>query len=664
MTPNYGKFIGIALAYIAIVFTIFFISQTIKKKRAQRINKSAVINKRGKNKLYPFYKLFRNTPGFKKIFEKILRETEMIYPSDPLSVNREATKITLKGIVISVGIALATILMAKGDLLFVCMGVLAGAVVFSYSVTSTFNKMEYKLLVQMQDFLSTVRSHYINRGIVEDAIEDTLDEIPYEIGLHISKIYEILVSPIMDEKVEEYTASSPNRFFLLLLSICSSIKEYGGDSFLDSLSHLKEEINVEILKKNAIKNAFASLQFICLVVVLFLKPVEIWSVSNMPELSAFYNGSYGKLLLVLIFVLSFISYFLVDILRDSKQGSLIKTSVFMKLSNLPVISVFFNKLVNKNYTRARLLNEKMKEVGDQTGPKAFLVKQCVIAIATFLFLNSTFLVSTVAQKFTMLKDYVAEFDTNIVPNEKYMEAMQESAYDCVQRIKKEKVYDRENIKQEVLNEGQIHNEEYAGIVADEVIREMKAYRNTYYKWYHLALSLFAAFIAFQIPKWFLDFKCKVAGMSKEDEVAQFQTLILILMNVDGMSLDIILEWMERFAYSFKTTIEDCIITLESGEKEALETMRASEDNSDFRRFVDCLIAIDETDVKTAFNEIVIDRDYSLRNREQKNTFAIQRKSGTAKAIAFTPFMVMLIGYLLLPMTIMAAKMLFAMDLSI
>lgn len=657
-------FLMMASLYIVAILVTFIIYRLFSKNRAVEINKSRTINKKGKNKLYVFYKLFRATPGFKKIFDKILRETEMIYPADVMSVNREATKITLKALLMSIGIALATLFMAKGDLLFNCMGILAGLVFFTYSINSTFSKMEYLLLVQMQDFLSTVRSHYINRGIVEDAIEDTLDEIPYEISLHITKIYDILVSPIMEEKVAEYTASAPNRFFLLLLSICSSIKEYGGDSFLDSLSYLKEEINVEVLKKNAIKNAFSALSVICLVVVLFLKPVELWAISNMPELKAFYSGGYGKLLLIIIFIVSFVSYFLVDVLRDSRRGALIKSNVFMKLSNLPYISGFFNKMINQNYTKARLLNEKMKEVGDQTGPKAFLVKQCVFAVGAFLFFNSVFITSTITQKVTMLKNYVAEFDSSIVPNERYMEAMQNEAYECVQRIKKSKEINRDDITQDIINNSTIHNKEYAEMIADEAIREFMEYKNTYYKWYHLLMALIGGLIAFYAPKWFLEFKCKVASMSKEDEVAQFQTLILILMNVDGMRLDIILEWMERFAYCFKATIEDCIISLESGEKEALETMRASEDNQDFRRFTDCLLAIDETDVKAAFSEIIIDRNYSIRKREQKNAIEIERKSSTARIISFAPMMLVCVGYLLAPMVIMAIKMLLVMDFNI
>lgn len=177
-----------------------------------------------------------------------------------------------------------------------------------------------------------------------------------------------------------------------------------------------------------------------------------------------------------------------------------------------------------------------------------------------------------------------------------------------------------------------------------------------------ALALSVA--AFQVPKWYLIFKCRVSSMNKEEEVNQFQTLILILMHADGIRLDAILEWMERFSYSFKATLEECIINLESGERAALEQMQMSEENKSFQRFVDCLFAIDETDIKTAFAELATDREYSLKERERKNDQNTEQKSMAARTIAFVPFTVLLAGYLLGPMLVMAVRMIFAMDFTI
>lgn len=661
-------FIG-AGAFLIIAAVIYFIYQILQLQRNQVINKSDKINKTGRNKLHVFYKIFRTTPGLKKIFSQILLNTESVYPADPMSVNREATKIMLKGISFSAVIILITLVTSfiwGVSLLLICGGVLTSVVCFFYNINNTFREMEYTLLGQFKIFLENVRHHYMNCGIVEDSVEETLDEIPYEIGLHIARIHEILVSPIMEEKVEEYAAEAPNRFFLLLLSICSSIKEYGGETFTDSLSYLKEEINIEILKMDAIRNAFSGIQLVSLLVVLFLRPIQIWAESCMPDLEDFYRGTYGTCILVAAFLMSFGAYYLVDILRDGKRGELIKDSLYAKISRIPKLSRILNQVVNKSYTKYRYLNEQMKEIGDQTGPKAFIVKQVIFALAAFFIVTSATITSTVREKFTMLENYVAEFDSDITPNERYLATMQETASNYVQDLKKANLntLTEEDIANDILESGALRNEDYAAAVAKSVYAELKSYKNTYYHWYSLLIALAAAAIGFYIPKGVLEFKCMITSMNKEDEIAQFQTIVLVLMHVDGIRLDQILEWMDRFAYSFKESIDECIVSLESGEQAALEHMKNSEDNDSFKRFVDCLLTIDETDVPTAFGEIRIDRDYSLRKREQDNAISINKKSSIANIIGLAPATFVMLGYLLMPMMIMAVKMYMAMDFAI
>lgn len=667
-TVDYSKFIYIAIAYVAIVIVVFLIYTAVQKRRAVKINKSNTINKRGKNKLYAFYKIFRTLPGVKKTFKKVIDNTESIYPADMVSVNKEATKIMMKSVGFAGIIILVSLLMSQGDLWYMLMGILAALVIFHYNISSTFDKMEMVLLDQLKDFLSCVRHHYLNTPIIEDAVEDTLDEIPYEIGLHISKIHEILISPIMEEKTEEYTSTSPNRFLLLLLSICTSAKEYsnGDSTFLDSLSYLKEEINAEILKKKNIKHSFATLTGISIAPVFFLKPVEAWAISNMNELKPFYNGIYGKSIMIAVFILAFAAYYMVDVLKESKRGEIIKSNIWLKIASMPKISTIFNKIINKNYTKMLKVNEDMKEVGDQTGPKALLAKQCVFAIAAFILVNSTAFISTVTEKLTMLDNYVADFDSEIIPNERYLNAMQTSTKEYVLKYKKQDItkMSRDALIADMKQGSTIQNEAYLSLMADEVIRELNEYKNTYYKWYVLLISIGASVLAFMIPKWYLRFKCSVSSMNKEEEVNQFQTLILVLMNATGIRLDEILEWMDKFAYSFKASIEDCIISLESGEQQALETMQLQEENKSFQRFVDCLKGIDESDIQTAFSEVLIDREHSLKERDMVNKQTIEKRSSTARILAFVPFMFLLIVYLLGPMVIMALKMLLVMDFSI
>ena len=48
---------------------------------------------------------------------------------------------------------------------------------------------------------------------------------------------------------------------------------------------------------------------------------------------------------------------------------------------------------------------------------------------------------------------------------------------------------------------------------------------------------------------------KLLKISREEEIVRFQSVILILMYMDRVSIEVILEWLERFAIVFKNNIE-------------------------------------------------------------------------------------------------------------
>ena len=662
----------IILFSLAGILAIVFIVLKMIQAKEDRITKSRKIKGSGKNHLYVAYWLFLKLPILRKYFAKVLKTTEKLYPADQLSINKKATTMMLQNIGISSLIMVVIILASGGDLFYIAMGLFASIVLFDYSISHRLEKMEMELLEQLQSFLSDVRHYYMQTQILADAVGDTLDDIPFEISLHIQKLYDILISPIMEEKVEEYVQSDPNRFFLLLTSICTVVADKGdadsieNSTFLDSIAYLKEEVNTEILKLQLRNHKFKFLCTMALSIVFFIKPIEAWAIGNMPDLEDFYTGIQGKSLMIGGFVFSFLAYKLTEILRDSKRGDIKRISIWSQIASIPVISKICNRFVNKYYTKAIKLNDELKEVGDQTGPKAFLVQSAVVAATAFIVFNLMFTAAVVGARISTLKNFAGDFDSSLVPNERYLNIMENTSHDYANLYKNAKVseLDEDTLTAEIYNNSNVKNKEYARMVAKAVISGITKYKNTYYKWWHLIIALLGAFIAFFIPLGILKFKIWVASMVKDDEVNQFQTLALVLMNTNGVRLDDILEWMDRFAYSFKASIETCITEVESGERKALEKMKRSETFQPFKRFVDCLLEIDSVGPAKAFDEVASDRAYSLKNREQQNTIIIEDRSRWASLIAIAPSIYILFCYLMAPMLIYAIRMYMAMDFTI
>ena len=669
---NIINIIPMITAPIAVVLLIVLLVIRRMQRREDKFNKKITVRGNGKNPLYAAYWIFIKTPILKKYFAKVLKSTEKLYPADQMSINKKATTMMLKNMAIAIALGGAVILFSGGDVFYITMGFFSAFVLFDYMITHTLDNMEFVLLQQLQSFLSDVRHYYMQSKILEDAIGDTLDDIPFEISLHIQKLHDILNSPIMDEKIEEYNQSDPNRFFLLLTSICTVIKDRGSaeidgkDTFLESIAYLKEEVNAEILKKQRVNYKFKFLSSMALGIVFLIKPAERWALSNMPDLEAFYTGIYGKVIMISIFIISFICYKLVEILRDSKRGDLKRESIWKTISNIPVISRICNRVINRYYTTAIKLNEDMKEVGDQTGPKAFIVQSVVLAVAAFITINMMFTSAVIGRRATMLRSFVGEFDSELVPNSNYMTIMENTSNEYANMYKgmNPRNIDEDALTQEILENSDVTNSNYARLVAQQVIEGVKDYKNTYYKWYYLIISFIGALFAACVPYLLLKFKIKVASMNKDDEVNQFQTLVLVLMHTNGVNVDDILEWMDRFAYSFKPSIETCITELESGQQKAIEKMKMSETFPPFKRFCDCLLEIDAVGVSKAFDEVASDRAYSLKDREQQNEMITDNRASKAMYISYVPALAMFFLYMIGPMVIYALRMFMAMDFTI
>ena len=143
-------------------------------------------------------------------------------------------------------------------------------------------------------------------------------------------------------------------------------------------------------------------------------------------------------------------------------------------------------------------------------------------------------------------------------------------------------------------------------------------------------------------------------MEKENEIMQFQSIILMLMYIDRIDVQTILEWLCRFSYAFKEPISTCLNNYESGAEAALEELKEAVPYKDFQRIVDQLLsAVERIPVKDAFDELETERAFFYERRKDGNERLIQKKVMYGKALGFTPMVLLIGGYLVAPLMIVS-----------
>lgn len=657
-----NSIILLAIAIAALVICAFtaikLLHQIIKNKKEDTVSKQKV--KKKTNNLMWVYHLYKNTPFLKRYFVKIRSKVSLMYPADGYSINLMTSRILAKGTLGGIIAVALTLVLSKGNIFYICAGILISYVVITEIVTNSVNALEFMILEQFQDAIQKVRHHYHECKMVDQSILRCIDEVPYEIGLHLQTIYDIITSQNMKYETDKYIDACPDKMMLTFLAICSSIQEAGDglidgkSKFLTGLEQLKADVADEILMRKRSKYAFMGLSWISLFPVIAVKPAESWVVTNMEEVKSFYSGIYGIVSMIAIFVLSFIAHALIVSLRDKEREIEKDNDLFAKIADVPVISDFLSKVIRKNFSRYNYYNNEMKGMGDHTGPKAFLLKRVTFAVVTFVATILILFFSGISQKINDLNDFSEAFATSTVPNDEYRENMRSIAKEYTAMSKKDDIKP-EDLTLKIMKETGL-KQTYAEQVAELVYSRLSDYYNTYFKWFYILIALALATVGYMVPVWMLKFKHPVINMRKQEEVLQFQSLILILMYMDGINLEEILEWLERFSYCFKEEIATCRMNLNSGQERALSDMQALVQYQPFSNFVDNMKAIDKVGVIDAFDEVKQEREYSRKQKEIEMTESLKEKASKARIASYVPVFATLILCMLVPMSLYAVQM--------
>ena len=216
--------------------------------------------------------------------------------------------------------------------------------------------------------------------------------------------------------------------------------------------------------------------------------------------------------------------------------------------------------------------------------------------------------------------------------------------------------DIDALTDKVQEEQGIVRRDQAQMIAAELLTRTHELSVNYYKWFYLFIVFAAGIAGYMLPYAFLLYRASEMRKGMEDEVNQFQTIVIILMNVDNMSVATILEWMERFAYCFKEPISKCIMELPLDEEGALKELRL-EPFEPFRRFVNNMLNVNSQGVVAAFEDIASEKANSNEERKIDNQMRAEKKADRAKLIALIPLAIEIGGYLVYPMMAMSTDML-------
>jgi hypothetical protein len=641
--------IGCILFFVIIFFVASILNNKVKKKDNIKVN-----FKKNSSFLYSSYLVFSKLFITKRYIEKIKRKIEVIELTDSFTVNKKTMKFAYITMGSSAGIV-GIMWYLDQSVYYILISILTIIIINKQTLNILVDRLDTKILNQFGHFINDVRHHYNEHGMIDEAIYDAVEEAEYEISLHGKKIYDVLTTSNVEEEVDKYYDRVPNRFFKSFLALSYTVQKFGdqvadnSSTFLKNLNYLKQEINMELLKRQRLAYLFNSLSIIAILPIFSIKPIENWASTSMPELLAYYKGPYGFVVGICLLFTVFISYQLVTRLRSSNDSSYIREPIFEKrILEIPFINRLIGNVVKKQYSRSMKMEKLIKSIGGRISIEQFYVSRFLYAaigliLGVLIFIN----VHNVARENLLYSSYNFITLNNQIDesNEKMLLEFDEK---YILRFSGKGVT-KDELIEAISSENKINDRSLIEISANRIIEKIAVYENEYFKWWELMISILISVLFYYIPYFLLEFSRTVLRMNMEDEVIQFHTIILMLMYIERISVEDILEWIEMFSNVFKESINKCLYNFENGDIEALEQLKIDEPFPPFVKIVENLQASsDKITIEAAFDEIKLERGYYQDKRKQENEININKKSAWGRMIAFIPLTLTLLFYLIVP----------------
>lgn len=663
---------GITLGLLAIIVVAYLmLRKKMQNSDVKRINSLINDTKEKRYSLDVFYQKlyikFQKAPFIKRYLYKIRRRLEINNLDDEYLTRMQTAKIIFRALILVTLLTIGVVVVTHNNLLLMGIILIFELFIIDTLTDSMVDKIDNNLLLQQIDFFAALRHSYHETNMVGEAIYVTAqDTDAVEVSRQAEKIFEILNSSDPETELEKYYDVAPNNYLKEFAGISFLTQEFGdrkvnGESlYLKNLENITQEMQLEILKRDKLDYTFKSISVISIVPVLFLEPLKNWATNNFGFTVAFYEGKSGMLVQLGVILLTIISYILIRKLKDNGSVKRVEDTQNPwqeKLYKNKLIKKVVDMFMPKQHTaQERKEKRLLQDAASKQKLHWLYVSRLAMSILAFIGAIITIIALHAIQVNFQYTNPTSDYDligTAEGGELKKAKATTERQNKVLDKLRGPgKTVDDKEIKK-VMSKIKDYDDKSDTDIKKEIKqikKKLNIINKEYISWVEILIAFVVGYLGYMAPYLIIKFQVKLRIMEMEDEVMQYQVIILMLMRLERVDVEMILEWLDRYADIFKEQISKCLNNYESGAYEALEEMKEEVTYQEFIRIIESLqSAVEKVPIKEAFEELESDRDYYRDKRKETNARLIDKKGRIGKAVGFAPMVVMFVGYLIFPL---------------
>lgn len=613
------------------------------------------------------YAKLSKIPLLSGLIQRVRKRLETLSIYDEYKLRREVMKIVHSIIALLAFIVILLLIVRPS--FQVIFWIALGLVIISSIVIDVFvHRVEVRLLKQLKDYNNRVRNHYNQTKMVDESVYEAIQYAGPEMKIQAEKIYHILTSVDSEKELEKYEEIAPSRFLKVIAGLALYVKDYGdvkkennSSSFLHGLTKINQEINLEILFRSALAYSLKGLSIVALIPVFFAKPFQEWASTSFPIMESFYESRIGFLFEVLVYGVSLGVYFIIRKMAEvdeSRYKASIKRTKWEEwaLKKIPGLRFVVTHSSPKPYSKQHFkLKKLIKDANSPLKLEWLTLRRLLLMVFTVILIVSGLIYAHEREKNSAL--YSIGTKSIMVGNlsvDEYEELKELNEFD------RQVIAEIENIEKPTPEKVQAYLSEQFGLDEfnspeanrsyNRILEKWQVVNNAYLKWYEVILALAIGIFVWYIPIFFLQLQKYLRYKDMENEVHQFLILISILREFDRMSVYTILSWLERIGVVFKEPIQKTLQIYDSGPEESLQKLREEVNFEAFNQLVERLeLSISRISIKEAFEDIDMELEFYLDQREELNKRTIESKSEWGKMICWIPILTVTIFYLVGPL---------------
>lgn len=642
--------ITIILVIVVSAFILTAMSSLSKRKKMSDKQKMQQYNKRFR--FYFDFVLTRST--FRKIHEQIAS----------LSVYSmlEARMITVKFFEKALLTALALFVVGfigLGDIVSGIVLMLFAFVLINTTVSKRIDDVNFRSLKDMSALLQSIRECYTRVRNVPDAVNDAT--VPKLLQKQVNEIYLICTANNATERLNEFYKKCPNRIMRTLATTCYIRTDAGEDDngktyspFKQALGLIKDEVDMEVrrqLNQRLMFNALDKLPFI----PLFLyPPIKMFYTSMISATTSVFESSIGYVIKLAVVLSCFLSYYVLSTMNNASVARSDDRMLFLeKLMYKDNVQKFAQTLVTNKFKKRHEISKKLEGCLSSKTLDYFYLEKLVYGVVLFF----------VSIVFSIIILFSAR---NATYNGLTASTMSATLTYTIEQEQRTLEYDHAVLAMESLPSEDDMRKQFESIFpkgtsveidahVERLTNKYNTYRTLTFKWWFAFIYIVVSIIGWNVPNFLLKLRAKLVQSEAEMDVLQLQTIIAILMDTPLDTLSV-LYWLSKSSDIHKDILTYCYHEYVRHPEFALNHLKSKSASPEFSSMCDKLITtIYQVTLAEAFEDLVTERENTMKIRETVQLDALKSKRNIAGPIATMPMVVWMVAAFILPIGIVAVR---------